>query len=88
MVDDLRNASEKISDDDSLNITQDNQVYNVIVTNIKPDAVKEFISKLDMGIFIYAETKEDIENGIEEMFYKINKENRKRLNTKVTISVG
>ena len=83
MVDDLKKAQINLSKDDAQNHNQNIPAYNVIVTNIKPDAVKEFISKLDMGIFIYAETKNDIDNGIEEMFYKINNDNFKRLTDQI-----
>lgn len=79
MIDDLKRAHKNISTNEAEVQIQNNPVYNVIVTNIKPDSVREFISKLDMGIFIYAETREDINNGIEEMFYKINNENQERL---------
>lgn len=85
MVDDLKGALKSLSDEDIQKKIQDYPIYNVIVTNIKPEAIREFISKLDMGIYIYAETREDIDNGIEEMFYKINNENFMRLTKKIEI---
>lgn len=83
MIDDLKRALKSMSDEDIQKKVQEFPVYNVIVTNIKPEAIREFMSKLDMGIYIYAETRQDIDNGIEEMFYKINNENFERLTKKV-----
>lgn len=83
MIDDLKRGLKNTSNEDIKKKIKDSPIYHVIVTNIKPDAVRDFISKLDMSIFIYAETREDIENGIEEMFYKINNENHERLSKDV-----